>query len=434
MRIMRDLHVSGDTLTHICSMKLTHLVGSSHDLENIALSRQFLSMIRERSIGVIYGHPGATFLPMDPAIQEKIDRFPELQDEWTETNPLYYRAMGVSQERSTHARPQLTSPADITTQAGAHPTPTSVTHPATSLVNVATNAPATSPANSTTSSKLGPGLAMPTYAQKTPVTPAPAPQPDIAIRITPKAGIPEKPHTATKTRQRPETFDPSLKDGWKAWVSGSQLKYANRPGGPATTFNRRNPVRDADKRLSEEKAPPKGFHFFPSNLNLNADEDPNLCRGIFENGTKCPFAKDPLRCQYRHYVHQSTLDFVVTKRGINKELIKWMLANYLKNTPQSILEDFAREVGELLHVPSGPSAYGLTPSGLDTTKTPAQREERRYPAASTNVSAASTTSRSAADTIQGSQLALHLSENKDHLRSSRAKSGSYKPDRDFQGN
>lgn len=100
-------------------MKLTHLVGSSDDLEAIDLSRQFISMLRDRSIGFIYGHPRATFLPMHPAVQDEIKLLPELQDEWAEINSLYYHAMAISQGWMTHPYTQLTSSTNITTQAHA---------------------------------------------------------------------------------------------------------------------------------------------------------------------------------------------------------------------------------------------------------------------------------------------------------------------------
>lgn len=107
-----------------------------------------------------------------------------------------------------------------------------------------------------------------------------------------------------------------------------------------------------------------------------------------------------------HLLRQETLDFVVTKRGVNIELIEWILANYTKNTPASVRQVHEQEAGTTLHVPRGPSAFGLTPSGLDTTKTPAQREERGYPATSANVFAVGAVSHPAADSTQGSGLPL----------------------------
>jgi hypothetical protein len=356
---------------------------------------------------------------MSPYFHNEILKFPELQTEWRAVAPFYYEA-----KMRFEAQFQLTSPTYFAIYNHAL---------FTSPANVASNThaqstsvapPATSPAAFATSSKPAADLAKPTYAQKAVAMPEPAPQMKIAatnMRIALNAGDVKKYHAATRTQERPATLDP-------------HLTHANRPGGLATTYNRQNPVTDADRRLSKEKAPPKGFHFSPSYLNLCEDEDPYLCRGIFESDTKCPFAHEPLRCQYRHYVHQETLDFVVTKRGVNIELIEWIFANYMKNTPASVRKVHEQEAGMTLHVPRGPSAFGLTPSGLETTKTSFQHEERSSPATSANASAASTTSHPATDTTQGSQMALHLSENKDLLRSSQAKSGSYKPDRDFSEN
>ena len=81
-------------------MKLTHLVGSSVDLQYIASSRQFLSLLRERSIGILQGRPGLIFLPMDHEVLEEIIYLPELQEEWMEIIPLYYQAMLVSRGQS----------------------------------------------------------------------------------------------------------------------------------------------------------------------------------------------------------------------------------------------------------------------------------------------------------------------------------------------
>jgi hypothetical protein len=114
---MQDLHVSSDS--HTYSMKLTHLVGSSDDLENIALVRIFLGRVRDRSADFVYGQPGAEFLPMHPVMEEEIGYYTELQEEWDSILPLYNHALAIHQGRLTRPYTQLTSPANITTQAPA---------------------------------------------------------------------------------------------------------------------------------------------------------------------------------------------------------------------------------------------------------------------------------------------------------------------------
>lgn len=360
-------------------MKLTHLVGSQEDLEDIAAGMQYLGLLRERSTGFINGRPGVAFLPVRPDLMQDINSLPELQDEWAKISPLYYHALAIHNGRLPHVHAQLT--------------PTSVAPSATSY------APATSP-------QLKPGLVKSTYATQAMAKPEPAktepaktnpakqqstkaaaaPKVDIAaknIRIAPTIGVPEKLQQSSRNSKKPEVIHPALKDGWKAWVTGLQSRPSNRPGGQAPTYNKLNPITDADRQLSDEKAPNRGFHFYPSNLNLLWDEDPHLCRGIFDKGIKCLFANEPTRCQYRHYVHQETLDFVVTKRGVNTEFIKWMFTNYMKNTPASVRKVFEQEAGKVLQVLPDPSAF----EPPETTKSSAQREQRHPPAATANAAA-----------------------------------------------
>ena len=337
------------------------------ELQMIDMCSTYIKNMKRQCTAIILGHAGVNFVPMHPNVQPEIVRYPELQDEWRAVAPLYFEAKMRSKGQMNAL---TTSTANVMTSASTSVAPLA-----------ASDATATSPADSATSSKPAASLTKSTKAQIAATN----------IRIAPNAGDLGKYHADTRTRKKPATLDPNL-------------KHANRPGGPAPTCNRPNAVTDADRKLSKEKAPPKGFHFDPSDLNLHMDEDPNLCRGIFENETRCPFARDPRRCQYRHYVQQETLDFVVTKRGVNIELIEWILANYTKNTPASVRRIHAQEARTTLHVPRGPSAFGLTPSGLEAIETVAQREERAYPATSANASAADAAAHPAADPTRDSGL------------------------------
>ena len=62
---------------------------------------------------------------------EEIYRFPELRDEWEEIRPLYNYARAIYEGDVTRPYTQLTSPANIMTQAHEQPASPSVTPPAT---------------------------------------------------------------------------------------------------------------------------------------------------------------------------------------------------------------------------------------------------------------------------------------------------------------
>lgn len=202
------------------------------------------------------------------------------------------------------------------------------------------------------------GLRKSTYAEKAVAQPK-----ETSLLI----GIPQKyrrPKYRGSSKPKPTTLDPSLQTGWKAWLVVDQ--HAKRPGGQAPTWHEKNPVTDSDKRIAKEAllVPGRDFDALPSALNLHTDENPHFCRGIFYNRIECPFTATPSRCQYQHYIQQSTLDFVVTKRGVNKAVIAWMIENFEARVPLHIQRDIARNEGVKLHVPHDPSAFGELGYGL----------------------------------------------------------------------
>ena len=165
----------------------------------------------------------------------------------------------------------------------------------------------------------------------------------------------KEPEYIAGTPDEPPYVDPSLDAGFWSCRHGSFQRAANRPGGKLDTFQ---PLKNhADiERDAANKRKVLGWK-----LGLCEDECPNLCFGIFGSKWRCSHANDPNKCDFRHRISQTTLDAIVRKRGRNKKFIRWLLANYRRNTPEELRED--------LRVPDCKAAWALIPSRVPSAST-----------------------------------------------------------------
>lgn len=144
---------------------------------------------------------------------------------------------------------------------------------------------------------------------------------------------------------------------WCARPRGRHLSYRSRPGGLLKTSVPVHDPKTNDKKVSR-----------PDRLNLCDDEDPNICWKIFGTRAGCPHAEYEPACKYHHHTHQSVLDDVVAKRGVNKEYIAWMIRNYRRNVPASLQRPLVVPTVQSAFAQPGRSQHRLaatgTPPGL----------------------------------------------------------------------
>lgn len=286
--------------------------------------------------------------PIGPEVMEVINKFPELQEQWKTMAPSYYEALRTHEQwrelNSTpptpanlavgppagapHGQsnlPSLPAPisaptAPVSPQTGGTPSPNPVSPPDTAFPPLN---PVGGLAGSTYATKVrsAPVLDMPLQKnQEKPAAPAGS-----RVQHMPQLLPPDLGNKSRAKFKRPSLIAPELEvpGFWCAGKGGEHLSYKSRPGGVLAT----SPGPKSDDTDKKESRPDR--------LNLCHNEDPYICWKIFGTKAGCPHASDEPKCKYYHHMQQSILDTVVAKRGVNKEYIAWMIANYKRNVPAS---------------------------------------------------------------------------------------------------
>ena len=316
-----------------------------------------------------------------------INKFPELREQWDTMSASYDEALRIHEQwcllfstPPTLANPAIGLPADAShgqSNAPSSPAPVPISAPTAPVSTQTGGTPSLNPvpppnpvtphdtvfpllhpggglASSTNATKVRSATVLNIPLQKDLETPA-APAGSRVQHMPPLLPL----NLGNKSRakfKRPSLIAPELEvpGFWCAGKGGDHLAYKSRPGGVLATTA--GPKSDGpDKKESR-----------PDWLNLCQNEDPYICWKIFGTKAGCPHASDEPKCKYYHHMQQSILDTVVAKRGVNKEYIAWMIANYKRNVPASHQKELVVPTVQSAFAPPGHSQYRHAAAGTQS--------------------------------------------------------------------